>query len=243
MITHFPSPPPRHLNYFLEPLVYWLLASPRPGINLLDKLRMSQLTHKQPRSEVTGGVQGIATVKAETDAEPEDREAGHPGRHGGARGRHHVPLVRHRADGERQQRRGQHLVPGPAQVRQVGRGEGGEDGGGVGDGAEHPVLVLIPDQGVPVEEEHQGPAHQRPQVLRGEVVNHAAPGEPAHTRQGHRDGGVEVTSGHAAAYDDPEEYSDGPPADIMSLKSPGLHYPTQQHGSWRKTTDYLPEIN
>ena len=67
---------------------------------------MSEHTHKQPRSEVTGWVEGIAAVKAEADAESEDSEAGDPGRHWRARGRHHVPLVRHRADGERQQRRG-----------------------------------------------------------------------------------------------------------------------------------------
>ena len=201
-------------------------SSPWRGYNLLDKLRMSELTHKQPRSEVTGWVERIAAVKAEADAESEDSEAGDPGRHGRAGGRHHVPLVCHRADGERQQRRGQHLVPGPAQVRHVGRGEGGEDGGGVGDGAEHPVLVLIPDQGVPVEEEDQGPAHQRPQVLGGQVVSHAAPREAAHTGQGHRHGGVEVASGHSAAYHHPEEYSDGPPADITSLTRSSLSHIT-----------------
>ena len=178
---------------------------------------MSELTHKQPRSEVTGWVEGIAAVKAEADAESEDSEAGDPGRHGRARGRHHVPLVRHRADGECQQRRGQHLVPGPAQVREVRRGEGGENGGGVGDGAEGPVLVLIPNQGVPVEEEHQSPAHQRPQILRGEIVNYAPPGKPAHAGQGHSDGGVEVAPGHSAAYHHSEEYANGPPADITSL--------------------------
>ena len=178
---------------------------------------MSELTHKQPRSEVAGRVQGIAAVKAEADAQPEDSEPGDPGHDGRADGRDHVPLVRHRADGERQQSRGQHLVPGPAQVREVRRGEGGEDGGGVGDGAEGPVLVLIPDQGVPVEEEHHGPAHQRPQILRGEIVNYTSPGKPAHAGQGHSDGGVEVTPGHSAAYDHSEEYADGPPANIKSL--------------------------
>ena len=120
-------------------------------------------------------------------------------------------------------------------MRQVGRGEGGEDGGGVGDGAEHPVLVLIPDQGVPVEEEHEGPAYQGPQVLGGEVVSHAAPGEPAHAGQGHRDGGVEVTPGYATAYHDPEEYSDGPPADIMSL--------TGSRSSLSNTAAWLLEEN
>ena len=45
------------------------MTSPWPGNYLLDKLRMSELTHKQPRSEVTGRVQGIAAVKAEAGAE------------------------------------------------------------------------------------------------------------------------------------------------------------------------------
>ena len=58
------------------------MTSPWPGNYLLDKLRMSELTHKQPRSEVTGRVQGIAAVKSEAGAEAEDSESGDPGHDG-----------------------------------------------------------------------------------------------------------------------------------------------------------------
>ena len=73
---------------------------------------MSPLTHKQPRSEVASRVEGVAAVKAKAHPEAEDREAGHPGHQGGAGAGHQVPLVRHRADGECQQSRGQNLSPG-----------------------------------------------------------------------------------------------------------------------------------
>ena len=52
-------------------------------------------------------------------------------------------------------------------------------------------------------------------------MRHAAPGVAAHTGQGHSDGGVEVTPGHSAAYDQAEEYSDGPPD--RELISKGLN--------------------
>ena len=118
------------------------------------------------------------------------------------------------------------------------RGEGGEDGGSVRDGAECPVLMLIPDQGVPVEEEHQGSAHQRPQILSGEIVNYTAPGKPAHAGQSHSDGGVEVASGNSAAYHHSEEYANGPPADITSLMRSSLSNIT------RLLEEYnLPKIN
>ena len=66
-------------------------------------------------------------------------------------------------------------------------------------------------QGVPIEKEHTGPAHQRPKILGGEIVNNSAPGKPAHRGQGHSYGGVEVPPGHSAAYHHPEEYTDCPP--------------------------------
>ena len=60
-------------------------------------------------------------------------------------------------------------------------------------------VVLVPDQGVPVDQEHHGGGHEGPQVLGGHVVRHLPPGELAEGGHSHGDGRVDVASGHLAA--------------------------------------------
>ena len=58
------------------------------------------------------------------------------------------------------------------------------------------MVVFIPRQSIPVDEEDQGSAQESPQVLGQEIVRYPAPGDPAHHGQGHCHGGVEVAPGH-----------------------------------------------
>ena len=89
-------------------------------------------------------------------------------------------------------------------------GEGGEDVGSVRDGSELSVLMFVPDQRVPVEEEDEGGGEGGGCVLGEKVVGDLPPGQLPHHRQGHREGGVEETARHPATDQETQEYSNRP---------------------------------
>ena len=123
----------------------------------------------------------------------------------------HVVAVGDGADAEQQQPGAEQLVAHPAPEREVRRRVGPEDGGRVRGGAVPPAVVLVPDQRVPVHQEHGGAGEEGAEVLRGQVVRHAAPRELAEGGERHGDRGVDVAAGHLPAQQQAEHRADTPP--------------------------------
>ena len=72
------------------------------------------------------------------------------------------------------------------------------------------MMVFIPGQSIPVDQEDQGATQESPQVLSQQIVRYPAPADPAHHGQGHSDGGVEMATGHTTADQDTEEDANTP---------------------------------
>ena len=83
---------------------------------------------------------------------------------------HYQPAVSDGTDADEEDGCCHELVHDAAQEGEVGGGEGGEDPGRVGQTAVLAPVVLVPDQRVPVGEEHHQGGRQGAQVLSSHVV-------------------------------------------------------------------------
>ena len=190
--------------------------------NVYNKYIKWYITHKQSGGKVSGWVQRISTIKPKTHSKTKNSKTQHSGHHvicpvrPSVSSPCNVSPISDCADGDGKEGCGKHLVTNSSKVGEVGRGEGGKDGGSVRDRAEDAVLVFVPDQGVPVEEEDQAGSHQGSKVLGKKIVRNLSPGKPAHHSQGHGDGRVQMTSRDSATDHYSKKYSNSPTAIIKT---------------------------
>ena len=169
------------------------------------------LTAKQSRCKVSGRVNGVSRIVTKADANGQDGQADEE-RDELLADLHVVP-VRDGADAEEEKARAYHLVPHPAPQGQMMTRIGSEDGRSVRSNSVAASIMLIPHQGVPVDQEHSTTGQECSQVLGSDVVRHLgqanvasfvhkmcdaittdlAPGKLAESGEGHCDGGVDVT--------------------------------------------------
>ena len=123
---------------------------------------------EHPGSEVPGRVDSVATVVAETESDTEDGDADTHGDHLFVQ--LHVAGVRDGADTEEEQEGSQELIKDSPGRGEMGRGIGGEYPGSLRYGAVDGPVVLVPHQGVPVDQEHQAGGCHGSQVLASQVV-------------------------------------------------------------------------
>ena len=72
--------------------------------------------------------------------------------------------------------------------------EGGEDRGSVWSGSVSSSVMFIPDQSVPVDQEHGERGEECSKILTSQVMRNLAPGKLANASHSHGDGRVEMTS-------------------------------------------------
>ncbi len=155
---------------------------------------------EHPRSEVSGGVDGVAGVGAEGDADRHHDHAHHERRQVGSDG--HVELIGHRPHEQSQEERPDDLVDQwPQEVVEIGCRERGKRAvGGLGcRGALDDVihLVKVVDR-VVVDQEHQGGPDEGAQHLRDPIAGNPAPRQLLADRGTQRDCGVDVRPGDPA---------------------------------------------
>ena len=116
-------------------------------------------------------------------------------------------------------------------------------------------MVFIPDQSIPVEEEHQSSPQQSSQVLSQDVVRSSPPADPAHHGQSQGDSRVEVTTRHSSTDQDTQEHPDTPTNVDREegalgverqdwLSSGAITNDHENHGAWdRVACEYIPTVN
>ena len=120
------------------------------------------------RSQVTGRVDSVATVVAETEPDTEDGDADTHRDHLFVQ--LHITGVRDGADTQQEQESSQELIEDSPRGGEMRRRIGGEYPCRLWYGPVHRPVVFVPHQGVPVDQEHQAGGCQSSQVLGRQIV-------------------------------------------------------------------------
>ena len=120
------------------------------------------------RPQVPGRVDSVATVVAQTEPDTEDGDADTHRDHLFVQ--LHIAGVRDGADTQQEQESSQELIEDSPRGGEMRRRIGGEYPCRLWDGPVHRPVVLVPHQGVPVDQEHQAGGCQSSQVLGSQVV-------------------------------------------------------------------------
>ena len=123
---------------------------------------------EHPGSQVSGGVDSVATVVAETEPDTQDGDADTHGDH--LLIKLHIAGVRDGADTEEEEAGSQELIKHSPRGGEMRGRIGGKDPSSLRYGPVHRPVVLVPHQRVPVDEEHHARGCQSSQVLGSQIV-------------------------------------------------------------------------